>query len=73
LSQIRGPVQLAVHTGLRLSEEYGLKWDCVDFDRRTLIIPLSKNGELRYVPLNDEAVSALQAAKSDGVPRVVRG
>jgi site-specific recombinase XerD len=56
-------LELALHTGLRLSEQYGLAWDCVDFDRRTLTIPLSKNGELRHVPLNDEAVSALHAAR----------
>jgi site-specific recombinase XerD len=56
-------LELALHTGLRLGEQYGLTWDCIDFDRRTLTIPLSKNGELRHVPLNDEALSALRAAQ----------
>ncbi len=49
-------LDLALHTGLRLGEQYGLTWDCIDFDRRILTIPLSKNGELRHVPLNDEAL-----------------
>ncbi len=56
-------LDLALHTGLRLSEQYGLAWDCIDFDRRTLTIPLSKNGELRHVPLNYEALAALSAAR----------
>jgi integrase len=65
-------LDLALNSGMRLSEQYGLTWDCVDFDRRTLTIPLSKNGELRHVPLNDEAISALQAARkcSNGQPYV---
>jgi site-specific recombinase XerD len=65
-------LELALHTGLRLSEQYGLTWDCVDFERRTLTIPLSKNGELRHVPLNDEALAALRAAQkcSNGQPYV---
>jgi integrase len=56
-------LDLALNTGLRLGEQYGLTWDCIDFDRRTLAIPLSKNGELRHVPLNDEALTALRAAR----------
>jgi integrase len=56
-------LDLALHTGLRLGEQYGLTWDCIDFERRTLTITLSKNGELRHVPLNDEALAALRAAR----------
>jgi integrase len=56
-------LELALHTGLRRSEQYGLTWDCIDFDRRTLTVLLSKNGELRHVPLNDEALSALRATR----------
>jgi site-specific recombinase XerD len=63
---------VALHTGLRLSEQYSLTWDCVDFGRRTLTIPLSKNGAMRHVPLNDEALSALKEARlcSNGEPHV---
>jgi integrase len=56
-------LDLALHTGLRLSEQYRLAWDCIDFERRTLTIPLSKNSELRHVPLNDDAIAALRAAR----------
>ena len=55
-------LELSLNTGLRLGEQYGLTWDCVAFDRRVLTIPRSKNGEIRYVPLNDEALSALRTA-----------
>jgi len=55
-------LDLALNTGLRLGEQYGLSWECVDFQRRTLTIPVTKNGECRHVPLNDAAIAALEAA-----------
>lgn len=64
---------LALHTGMRKSEQYSLTWDCVDLDRRQLIIPLSKHGEIRYIPLDDTAVRALQilGERSNGVGPVM--
>ncbi len=56
-------LDLAIHTGLRLSEQYGLSWDCVNFDSRVLTIPRSKHGEHRYVFLNDAALAALESAR----------
>jgi len=56
-------LELALNTGLRLGEQYGLTWDCIDFERRTLTIPLSKNGERRHVPLNDDALAALRTVR----------
>jgi integrase len=55
-------LELALNTGLRLSEQYGLTWVCVDYNTRNLTIPLSKNRELRHIPLNDEALSAVATA-----------
>src|SRR5713101_6882095 len=43
---------LSLNTGLRLSEQYGLRWENVLFSRRSLTIPRSKNGTARHVPLN---------------------
>jgi site-specific recombinase XerD len=51
---------LALNTGLRLSEQYGLLWGNVSLPRRTLTIPRSKNGTTRHVPLNQAAVKALE-------------
>ncbi|MBI2816333.1 MAG: site-specific integrase [Acidobacteria bacterium] len=57
---------LALHTGMRRSEQYGLTWDCVDFVRRQITIPRSKNGGIRYIPLDNTAVEALLALRKRG-------
>jgi len=54
---------LALNTGLRLSEQYGLLWENVSIPRRTLTIPRSKNGMMRHVPLNQAAVKALETLR----------
>jgi integrase len=51
---------LALHTGMRRSEQYHLSWECVDFERRQLTILRSKHGGARYIPLDDTALSALR-------------
>ncbi len=50
---------LALNTGLRLSEQYGLLRENVSLPLRVLTIPRSKNGSMRHVPLNQAAVQAL--------------
>jgi integrase len=52
-------LDLALNTGMRLGEMYSLTWDNVNTSRRVLTIPRSKNGEIRHVPLNRAALSAL--------------
>jgi site-specific recombinase XerD len=54
---------LALNTGIRLSEQYGLLWENVSLPRRTLTIPRSKNGTMRHVPLNQTAVKALESLR----------
>lgn len=58
--------ELALHTGMRLSEQYGLQWNCVDLERRQITIPRSKHGGIRYIPLDDTAVAALLRLRSRG-------
>jgi site-specific recombinase XerD len=67
-------LELALNTGLRLSEMYGLTWENVSMSRRVLTIPRSKNGETRHVPLNTTAVSVLLELlkRGDGTGRVIR-
>jgi integrase len=55
--------ELAMYTGMRLSEQYGLRWADVSFERRVLTIPRSKNGAARHVPLNQSAIRALEALR----------
>ncbi len=54
---------LALHTGLRLSEQYGAQWDRVNWDQRVLTIPQDKSGKTSHVPLNDAAFAALTALR----------
>lgn len=50
---------LALHTGMRTCEQYRRRWEEVDFERRLLTIPRSKNGAMRHLPLNGSALHAL--------------
>ncbi|MGA2609602.1 MAG: site-specific integrase [Terriglobia bacterium] len=52
---------LALYTGMRRSEQYGLLWHNVDFTTGLITIPRSKHGEVRYVRISSLAKSALQA------------
>lgn len=62
--QHEAELDVALNTGLRRSEQYGLTWDCVDFERRQLTVPRSKNGETRHIPLNDAAIAALRTTET---------
>lgn len=46
---------LALETGMRLSEIYTLEWDQVDLERRTIFLDKTKNGHKRQVPLSSVA------------------
>lgn len=72
--QFISELDLALHTGMRLGEMYSLTWDGVNLSRKVLTIPRSKNGEMRHVPLNSAAISALEAFKKrgDGTGKVIR-
>lgn len=65
---------LALHTGLRLGEQYGARWVDVDFERRILTVPLDKGGKTSYVPLNMAALCALaQLYRQHGDSKFVCG
>jgi integrase len=51
---------LSIHTGMRMSEQYGLSWKQVDFERRQLRLYQTKNGNPRTIPLNVIALAALR-------------
>jgi integrase len=66
---------LAVNTGLRRGDMYQrLKWENVDLIKREARIHKSKNGKPLSVPLNADALGALNVFRSrgDGTGRVVR-
>jgi integrase len=61
LGPIYGPwARLAILTGLRLSEQFSMKWADVDFDRGLITLPKTKAGDVQYAVLNDEAKSILR-------------
>jgi integrase len=59
---------IALNTGMRPSEQYGLIWKRIDLARRDIHIPKSKNGAARHIPMNSETLSAFQQifARSSG-------
>jgi site-specific recombinase XerD len=67
-------LDLALHTGLRLSEMYGLDWQDVDLAQCLILIRRGKNGESRYARLNSIALKALTELRkrSDGTGAVIR-
>jgi len=48
-------MRFAVLTGLRLSEQFSLKWADVDLERGVLTLQHTKAGHVQYVHLNEEA------------------
>ncbi len=53
-------IVLALETGMRLGELLGLDWSRLDFEKRTALLPITKNGEPRTVPLSPKAVETLK-------------
>ena len=55
LGPIYGPwARLAILTGLRLGEQFRLRWADVDLDRGLITLPETKAGTVQYVRLNEE-------------------
>lgn len=55
-----GMVEVALHTGLRQTEQLSLRREHVDLRRRVLRIPRSKSGAARAIRLNDVALESLR-------------
>lgn len=56
--------ELALHTGMRHEEQYGLKWSDVHLEHRFATVIVHKGGSrATYVRLNDQAIRALLALR----------
>jgi integrase len=53
-------VIVAIETAMRRGELLGVRWEHVNLEHRTVFLPLTKNGQPRYVPLSSRAVATLQ-------------
>lgn len=64
-----GPLILfAIETAMRRSEIAGIRWSHVDFKKKHVHLPKTKNGEARSVPLSPKALQILRA-----LPRNIDG
>jgi integrase len=64
-------IMLLLLTGGRRNEITQAKWDYVNWERRTLLVPLSKSGKPRAIALNGQALALLRAIpRHDGNPFV---
>jgi integrase len=58
-------IMLLLLTGARRSEITQARWDYVDWQKRTLLVPISKSGKPRTVTLNAAAVALLRSIPRD--------
>ena len=58
-------VVLAIEKAMRRGEILGLRWEHIDLDKKTVFLPMTKNGLSRWVPLSDEAITKLSRAPKD--------
>ena len=60
-------IQFALATSMRRGEIANMQWRDLDLKRRSLTIPLTKNGHARTIPLSNDAIRALpRRAAIDG-------
>ena len=52
--------KFALESAMRRGEILGLRWEHIDFQKRTAFIPITKNGESRLVPLSSAAIEILK-------------
>lgn len=52
-------IAFAVDTGLRRGEQFGLRWENIDFTKRHVFIRTSKKGKPRYIPFTNRVLALL--------------
>jgi integrase len=52
---------LAIGSAMRRGEIIGIEWKHIDFESRTVFLPLTKNGLSRLVPLPSRSMATLQS------------
>ncbi|MCY4514737.1 MAG: tyrosine-type recombinase/integrase [Candidatus Tectomicrobia bacterium] len=55
---VRAAIQLAMLTGLRISEVISMRWECVNFEAASVLLPTTKTGR-RTHPLSTAALNVL--------------
>jgi len=70
--ELHPAVVIAINTGLRRGELFGLTWERVDLSRGVLRLEITKNGKRREVPLNNDSYRALVSLEPKAAGRVFR-
>jgi integrase len=65
-SWLKPVVLFAVETAMRAGEICALEWENVDFVKRVAVLPDTKNGEKRVVPLSSRALTILRSLPHEG-------
>lgn len=60
---MRALILVAIETAMRQGELLAAKWTHIDLDKRLWLIPLTKNGERRTIPLTRRCVRLLKALR----------
>ena len=60
---IKPVVMFAIETAMRQSEILNIEWPHIDWQKRTILLPLTKNGTSREVPLSEKALEILMEQK----------
>jgi len=58
-------IMLLLLTGARRNEITQARWDYVDWDKRKLLVPLSKSGKPRTIALNNAALELLRRMRAE--------
>lgn len=56
-------LDVALGTGMRKGEQYGLRWPDVDFGRRVIVLADTKNGRPREVYMNNDVLAAMRTLR----------
>jgi len=63
--------QLALETAMRRGELLSLEWRHVNLEQRTALLPVTKNGQSRRVPLSTRAIAVLASLEGPKVGKVL--
>ena len=62
-------LDVALGTGMRKGEQYGLRWGDVDFDRRIITLRDTKNGFCRTIPMIGSVIKAFRVLETLALER----
>ena len=60
---------IAVNTGMRPSEQFGLRWADVDLERRQIGLLVTKTGRPRFIPINSVCLAAFKELQARPIQR----